>query len=63
MADLLNPEQYARFQRAAKERFFAMVRELQRRNTEIDIDEAQRDVAAIVEEVRQERYKREWRAR
>ena len=59
MAVLVSPEQFERFQRDEKERFFEIVRELQRRNEDVDLAEALRDVTAIVEEVRQERHERE----
>jgi prevent-host-death family protein len=63
MAVLVSPEQFERFQRDEKERFFETVRELQRRNADVDLDEALRDVTEIVEEVRRERYEREQHGR
>ena len=52
-------EQYERFQRDERARFFDVVRELQRRNVDVDLDEALREVAAIVADVRRERRKHE----
>lgn len=46
----------------ARERGWAAIEEIRRRNAHLDPDEVYADVTAIVEEVRQERYEQEQRA-
>jgi prevent-host-death family protein len=55
-AVLISPEDFARFQAIAKERFFETAREIQQDNKDADPDEVLRDVTEAVEAVRQEEY-------
>ena len=52
------PEQFEAYQKAAKERLFAIVEKIQSRNAYHSEEEVLRDVTEAVEEVRQERYDR-----
>jgi hypothetical protein len=55
---MTSPEQFERYQRHVMGRFARALDEIDRRNTDADPDEVLREVTAIVEEVRQERYDR-----
>jgi len=55
-------QQFARYQKQVKERFFKAVDELQRLNADEDPDEVLRFVTQLVEAVRQEHYERERRS-
>ena len=54
-AVLIDPDAFARFQEDAKRRFFAIVDEIHERNKDVDPEQAERDVAEAVAEVRRER--------
>ena len=56
MAVLISPEQWEQYQRATRERFFEAVDQLQERNRTADPADIEREVARVVEEVRQEHY-------
>lgn len=56
MAVVVSPADFARYQKLAKERFFAVVDQIQERNRDLDPDEVYRDVTEVVEEVREELY-------
>jgi prevent-host-death family protein len=58
VAVVISPEDYERYQRLAKERFFQVVRQIQEDNKDKDPDEVYRDVTEAVEEVRREMYDR-----
>ena len=58
-AVIMIPEQYEAYQKAAKERLFAIIEEIQARNANRSEEEVMRDVTKAVEEVRQERYDRQ----
>lgn len=57
-AVVISPQQFARYQEQVMARLDRALDELDRRNTDKDPDGVLRDVTAIVEEVRQERYER-----
>jgi prevent-host-death family protein len=57
-AVIMSPEQFEAYQKAAKERLFAIVEKIQARNAHRSEEEVMRDVTQAVEEVRQERYDR-----
>jgi prevent-host-death family protein len=57
-AVIISPEQYEKFQEAAKERLFAIVDDIQSRNTQYSEEEVMKDVTDVVEQVRQEMYER-----
>ena len=61
LAVLISPEQWEYYQELSKRRFFEVVDEIQHRNQDKDPDEDLRDVTAVVEEVRQQRYEQEHR--
>ncbi len=58
VAVIMSPEAY---ERIAYDRFWATVDRIRERNADKDPDEVYRDVTAVVEEVRQERYEAEQR--
>ena len=62
-AVLISPEDFERFQQIAKERFFAVAREIQEKNKDADPDQVLADVTEAVEAVRQEEYERKTAAR
>jgi prevent-host-death family protein len=55
-AVLISPEDFARFQTIAKERFFETTREIQQDNKDVDPEEVLRDVTEAVDAVRREEY-------
>ncbi len=57
-AVIISPEQYEAYQKAAKEKLFAVVDKIQARNTQYSEEEVMKDVTEAVEEVRQEMYER-----
>jgi len=57
-AVIISPAQYEAFQKAAKEKLFAVVDTVQARNTHYTEDEVMKDVSETVEEVRQELYEK-----
>ena len=61
-AVVISPEQYALFAREL-DRALATIEQVRQRNTDKDPDDVLRDVTAVVEEVRQERYEREQQAK
>ena len=63
LAVLISPEQYKLYRQQAMERLRQVVEEWRQLNADIDPEEGFREITAIVEEVRQERYDREQQAR
>lgn len=57
-AVVINPDEYARYRQAAKERFFETVNRIQANNRDKNSEDVLKNVTAIVETVRQERYDR-----
>ena len=57
-AVIISPTQYALLQKAAREQFGAVVRQIQSRNANVNDDEVMRDVTAEVEAVRRELYEK-----
>ena len=55
-AVIISPEQYEAYQKAAKERLFALTDKIQSRNAHYTEEEVMQDVTEEVEAVRQERY-------
>jgi prevent-host-death family protein len=55
-AVIISPEQYEAYQKAAKERLFALTDKIQARNAHYTEEEVMQDVTEEVEAVRQERY-------
>lgn len=58
-AVVIDPEQYERLKKIAKERFFEIVREIQAKNKNVNPKKVLQDVTKVVEEVRQELYEKE----
>ncbi len=63
VAAILTPAQFEEWQAYVKAAFDEAVKRLQERNADKDPDEVYRDITAMVEEVRQERYEREQAAK
>lgn len=57
-AVVISPEQYERFKRVAKERFFEIVDEIQAKNKNANPKKVLKDVTKVVEEVRQDLYEK-----
>jgi prevent-host-death family protein len=57
-AVIISPEQYEAYQKAAKEKLFAVVEKIQSRNAQYSEEEVMKDVTEAVEEVRQETHER-----
>lgn len=58
-AVVINPQEYQKFEvyrKAAKQRFFEIVDELQEANKDKSFDEVYIDVTGMVDEVRKQRY-------
>lgn len=55
-AVVINPDDYNRYRKAAKERFFETVDTIQADNKNEDPDQVLKDVTKAVKQVRQERY-------
>lgn len=55
---VISPQQYERYQELVRQRAVEAVERAHRRNAQLDPEQLERDVAAVVEEVRQERYER-----
>lgn len=53
-AVVINPEEYKRYRKAAKERFFELIDEIQTKNKDSNAERILQDVTAAVEDVRQE---------
>jgi prevent-host-death family protein len=62
VAVFITPEGFERCREWAVERAWATVERVRERNADLDPDEVLRDVTAVVEEVRQERYEERRRA-
>ena len=62
VAVVISPERYKELVDPNAEADWAIIHEMQRRNAHLDPDEVLREVTAIVEEVRQERYEERLRA-
>jgi prevent-host-death family protein len=62
MAVMVSPEQYEALRRQVMDRFREAMDELQRRNADKDPAEIEREITALVEEVRSERYERSLQA-
>ncbi len=59
VAVLISPDEFREY---ARERFWRTVDEIRKRNADKDPDEVLRDMTAVVEEVRQERYEQSRRS-
>lgn len=59
VAVLISPEQWERYQQQTRERLFEAVDQIQERNRDSDPAEVEREVTAVVEEVRRTRYERQ----
>lgn len=55
-AVVINPQEYARYRKAAKERFFETVDMIQADSNDKNPDDVLQDVTSIVETVRQDHY-------
>lgn len=55
-AVVMNPDEYKRYQKIAKEEFFKTAEKVQKRNRDFSEKEVLKDVTKVVEEVRQARY-------
>ena len=55
-AVVINPDDYNRYRKAAKERFFEITDEIQAKNKEVNAEQVIQDVNAAVEDVRQELF-------
>jgi PHD/YefM family antitoxin component YafN of YafNO toxin-antitoxin module len=62
VAVVISPERYEELVDQDAEADWAIIHEMQRRNAHLDPDEVLREVTAVVEEVRQERYEEQLRA-
>jgi len=60
-AVVISPEDFEKYKKVAKDRFFQMVDEIQKDNRGVDPDEVLREVTSVVEQVRQENYDKEKR--
>ncbi len=59
VAVVISLEQYEQYDRLSREELARLVQELRQRNEDKDPDGVYRDVKAVVDEVRRERYERE----
>ncbi len=59
VAVVISLEQYEQYDRLSREELARLVEELRQRNEDKDPDQVYRDVKAVVDEVRRERYERE----
>lgn len=57
-AVVISPEQYERFKKAAKERFFEIVTKVQAKNKNFNPKKVLQDVTKVVEDVRQDLYEK-----
>ncbi len=55
-AVVISPDEYLRYKKAAKERFFELVDEVQTRSKDLDVEQVLKDVTKAVEEIRQKHY-------
>lgn len=55
-AVVISPDEYLRYKKAAKERFFELVDEIQTSSSDLDANQVLKDVTKAVEEVRQEHH-------
>ena len=55
---VISPQQYERYQELVRQRAIEAMERAHQRNEQIDPEQLERDIAAVVEEVRQERYER-----
>lgn len=55
-AVVIHPDEYANLKKMAKQRFFEIVNDIQKANTDADPDEVMKDATAAVEEVRGQQY-------
>ena len=56
VAVVISPEDYERYRRSEKERLFQVIHDIQEQNRAKDPQEMEADIAAAVEEVRQEKH-------
>lgn len=56
VAVVINPEEYNRYRKAARERFFETVDDVQAKNIHKNVTEVLEDITRMVETVRQDRY-------
>ncbi len=57
-AVLISPEAYQRYQEAAKKEVLRIVKTMHTKNAQLPADLAEKDIASVVEDVRQARYER-----
>jgi prevent-host-death family protein len=62
MAVVISPDDYTRYQKAEKQQLLQTIREIREHNRDKDPEEIEADIAAAVEEVRQEEYDERKRA-
>lgn len=55
-AVVVNPDEYKKYQKIAKEEFFETAEKVQKRNRGFSEEEVLKDVTKVVEEVRQAQY-------
>ena len=55
-AVLISPEAYQRYQEAAKKGVLSIVKTIHAKNAQLDPNLAEKDIASVVEDVRQTRY-------
>lgn len=60
-AVVISPQDFERYKKAAKDRFFEIIEEIQQDNKGVDPDEVLKDVTEAVEQVRQQSYDQEKR--
>jgi prevent-host-death family protein len=58
-AVVISPKDFESYKKAAKDRFFETVEEIQQDNKGVDPDEVLEDITEAVEQVRQENYDKE----
>lgn len=56
MAVVISPDDYARYQKSEKQQLFQTIRQIQKHNRDKDPEAMEADIAAAVEEARQEEY-------
>ena len=55
-AVVINPQEYQRYQKMAKEQFFKTAKQVRAKNKLVDENSVLADVTQVVEKVREERY-------
>lgn len=62
-AVVINPEDFEKYKKAAKDELFRIIDRIQKRNKGLSPDKVLKDVTGVVEEVRREQYEKETRSR